>query len=146
MGLSAERAAPIASVAVRRLYSTFAQGPPGIGLLLVRLVAGITAIVIGVGPLRSAPGLATALFCAFCTGLGSLLIIGLWTPVIGTLLALNALWHALAYPGDRWYYVVVGILGAALALLGPGMWSIDARLFGWKRLEITDRNRPDPPP
>jgi hypothetical protein len=28
-------------------------------------------------------------------------------------------------------------------LIGPGAWSIDARLFGWRRLEIGDRNRRD---
>jgi hypothetical protein len=47
------------------------------------------------------------------------------------------------------------VIGVALALLGPGAWSIDARLFGWKRLEIrngaADRDQPsaqggrDPP-
>jgi hypothetical protein len=130
---------------VRRLYSTFAQGPPGVGLLLIRLVAGITTLLLGLDPLRSAPQLAAALFRAFSIGLGLLVIVGLWTPVAGTLLALNALWHAVAYSEDRWYCVVVGILGAALALLGPGMWSVDARLFGWKRLEISDRKRPDAP-
>lgn len=130
---------------MRRLYSTFAQGPPGVGLLLIRLVAGITAIILGLGSLRSGPDLGPALFRIFCAGLGSLVIVGLWTPVVGTLLALIALWHALAYSEDRWCYLMVASLGAALALLGPGMWSIDARLFGWKRLEISDRKRPEPP-
>jgi uncharacterized membrane protein YphA (DoxX/SURF4 family) len=126
---------------VRRLYSTFAQGAPGIGLLLIRLVAGITAIVHGLDGLRSAPQLGSALFQAFCIGLGCLLAVGLWTPVAGALLAMTALWDAFAHPDDRWYCLVVGTLGIGLALLGPGMWSIDARLFGWKRLEIRNRKR-----
>jgi putative oxidoreductase len=131
---------------VRRLYSTFAQGPPGIGLLLIRLVAGGTAIVIAVGGFRSGPPLAAALLQVLCIALGSLLVIGLWTPFGGTLLALTALWSAFAYPQYRWGCVVIGTLGAALALVGPGMWSVDARLFGWKRLEIRGHPQRQPPP
>jgi hypothetical protein len=39
-----------------------------------------------------------------------------------------------------------GTIGGALAMLGPGRWSIDARLFGWKRIEPPPRRkaRPDP--
>ena len=29
--------------------------------------------------------------------------------------------------------------GCALAMLGPGLWSVDARLFGWKRVEASPR-------
>jgi len=30
-------------------------------------------------------------------------------------------------------------IGAALALVGPGAWSLDWRLFGWKQIDIRDR-------
>jgi putative oxidoreductase len=130
---------------VRRLHSNFAQGPPGVGLLLIRLVTGIAANVLGLEALFGSSYLAPALFHLSFMGLGALLIVGLWTPIAGTLLALSALWHAFAHAQDRWCSLVVATLGAALALLGPGMWSVDARLFGWKRLEIVDRKRPESP-
>jgi hypothetical protein len=36
-------------------------------------------------------------------------------------------------------HVLLGTLGAAVALVGPGAWSVDARLFGWKRINIGNR-------
>jgi hypothetical protein len=42
-------------------------------------------------------------------------------------------------PGDRWVWLLLGTAGAALAMLGPGLWSIDARLFGWRRIEVPPR-------
>lgn len=131
---------------MRRLYSTFAPGAPGIGLLLIRLVPGITTIVYGLNGLRSRPQLGSVPFDALCIGLGFLLVIGFWTPFVGALLALTALWDALARPEDRWYCLVVGTLGVGLALLGPGLWSVDALLFGWKRLEIRGGKRQEPQP
>jgi len=50
-----------------------------------------------------------------------------------------ALWHALSHHGDPWSCILLGTLGAALALLGPGGWSVDAYLFGWKRIDLRDR-------
>jgi hypothetical protein len=65
--------------------------------------------------------------------------------VAGTLVAAEALWNVFStgHP-SRW--ILLATLGAALALTGPGAWSIDARLCGWKRLEIRDRNSRDSPP
>jgi putative oxidoreductase len=120
---------------MRRLFFTFANGPPGIGLLLIRLLVGTTLIVHGVVVLREAPLLGRAALAAFVIVLGLQLIVGLWTPLAGALIAVTALWSVLTHPADRSYAVIVGVLGFALALLGPGAWSVDARLFGWKRLK-----------
>jgi putative oxidoreductase len=70
---------------------------------------------------------------------GILLLIGLWTPITGSLLAILALWSAVLHDSNRLSWILLATLGAALALLGPGGWSVDARLFGWKRVELPDR-------
>lgn len=36
--------------------------------------------------------------------------------------------------GDFWAEILLATIAGALAMLGPGAWSIDARLFGRKRL------------
>jgi hypothetical protein len=72
---------------------------------------------------------------------GMLLIAGLWTPIAGTSVALTEIWKMLLLPGDKWLWLMLGTAGAALAMLGPGLWSVDARLYGWKRLEATPRKK-----
>jgi len=74
-----------------------------------------------------------------CAAMGMLLVVGLWTPIVGTVAAVAAAMHAWSDPADARTYVLLAALAAALALLGPGAWSIDARLFGWRRIEIRDR-------
>ena len=76
---------------------------------------------------------------ALQTGAGLLLLVGLWTPLAGLLIVALEGWLLSARPHDPWPHILLATLGAALALLGPGAWSADARLYGWKRVYIRDR-------
>jgi hypothetical protein len=124
---------------VRRLYSTFAGGWPGIGLLLMRLIGGSALVVRASSTLWSDPPTHTTITSAFLAGSGILLIPGLWTPIAGTLVALLALGQVLTRAGDPWSPLLLATIGGGLAMLGPGLWSVDARLFGWKRIEAPPR-------
>jgi len=89
--------------------------------------------------IRSGPPVGLTILNVLTGFVGILLVAGLWTPVAGTALAILALWSAFLHPVDPWTCILLGTLGAALALLGPGGWSVDAYLFGWKRVELPDR-------
>jgi hypothetical protein len=62
------------------------------------------------------------------------ILAGLWTPVVGALVAAVELWIGLAGGGDTWMSFLLATFSGTLAMIGPGAWSIDARLFGRKHL------------
>ena len=68
----------------------------------------------------------------------ALLFVGLWTPVSGCFVAAFALWTVVTQSGDLWGDILLAAIGVALSMIGPGAWSVDARLFGWKRIEVRD--------
>lgn len=120
---------------MQRLFSTFANGWPGAGLLIQRIVTAITLLYWGIHYWGTGAPL-SALIVAHLIGAvaGILLLIGLWTPVAGTVVAMVEVWAVVAN-ADPWVHILLATLGAALAMIGPGAWSIDARLFGRKHLE-----------
>jgi hypothetical protein len=46
-----------------------------------------------------------------------------------------------SHSDDPWIPIMLAALGAALAMVGPGAWSIDARLFGRKRIDMPELPR-----
>jgi putative oxidoreductase len=124
---------------LRRLFSTFARGLPGVGLLLMRLVAGVVLIAHGIGRFLIGTPLEASILNIFSIGDAVLLIAGLWTPIAGSLLALLTVFDLITQDGNPYSTILLATMGAALALVGPGAWSLDAWLFGWKRIDIDRR-------
>jgi putative oxidoreductase len=127
---------------LQRLFSTFASGWPGVGLLLLRLLTAAALIHFGIAGVLAAPPVTIVVLQIIGAVAGILLLIGLWTPAAGTLAAIVKVWIAfspfLSHSGDPWIPIVQAVLGAALAMIGPGAWSIDARLFGRKHITFPE--------
>ena len=106
----------------------------------MRLIGGTAFVARAVAALDSGPPTAagTALLAIV---VGLFLIIGLWTPIAGSLVAAIGIWFAFTHAEDPLAGVLLATIGAALALVGPGGWSIDARLFGWKRIDVRERTK-----
>jgi len=120
---------------LRRLFSTFAGGWPGVGLLLQRMLTAALLVWLAAINLTGrsfSPGVVLQILAAFA---GLLLLVGLWTPLMGGLVAAIELWIAVTQPGNPWIPILLATLGGTAAMIGPGAWSIDARLFGRKHIE-----------
>jgi putative oxidoreductase len=130
---------------LQRLFSTFPDGWPGFGLLQLRLCLGIALVYFGIAGLSGKSSQPITLAQDLIAGAGGIfLLAGLWTPVMGGVVALDEVWIALSLYSpprqDMWIHVFLAVLAVSVAMLGPGAWSIDARLYGRKRFDI-DRTR-----
>lgn len=125
---------------MQRLFSSFANGAPGAGLLLMRLAAGASLVLHAAATLLSSAPAVSTVFGVLMLAIALLLLVGLWTPVAGVLVAVAAGWHALEVHSTPGFDALLGIVGIAIALLGPGSWSVDAWLYGWKRVELRNGN------
>ncbi len=114
----------------------FPNGWPGWGLLLLRLVAGILLIHDGLSYLLGVPLWGGIILQSIAVVAGLLLLVGFWTPMAGVLVVIVELWTAVSRPDSLRSCVTLASLGAALLMLGPGVRSIDARLFGRKRIDL----------
>jgi uncharacterized membrane protein YphA (DoxX/SURF4 family) len=126
--------------------STFPGGWPGVGLLLLRAAVGAVVAAQGVVSLVEGVNLKlgtwlTGLAVAAC---GVSLLIGFLTPLASFLAFLGSLSVALSWipaPAPNFFddglsVILVIIMSAAVLLIGPGAFSLDARLFGRREIII----------
>ena len=70
---------------------------------------------------------------------GVFVLIGLWTPFAASLGALLEMWIVFSRTGYDGTPLLLAGLATSLVMLGPGAWSIDARLFGRRRIDFPER-------
>jgi len=118
---------------VQRLFSTFPNSWPGLGLLILRFATGLSLAAEAhvAGDLVD-----TASLLARCVvdGLAVLIWIGLSTPLAAiTGAAIQIIVFTIGHKFNL-SLLVFAAVALSLAMLGPGAWSIDARLYGRKRI------------
>jgi len=136
---------------LHRLFSAFPAGFPGAGLLLLRAVVGATLLAHGILCLLSPERMTLVLSVASALLLlsGVCLLIGFLTPILSLLACLECLGIAFSwFPtqmmnsfDSKLALVPIIAISLAIALLGPGAFSLDARLFGWKEIVIPPASR-----
>ena len=116
---------------MQRLFSTFANGWPGFGLLVQRVFAGIALLHGGRAQLETPTA---GLVMPEITGaiLGLFILAGLGTPFAGSLIVGVEFWTIIAGATNIRMSLSLAVFGGTLAMIGPGAWSVDARLFGRK--------------
>jgi uncharacterized membrane protein YphA (DoxX/SURF4 family) len=135
-----------------RLYSKFPAGSVGLALLLLRLIDGLglaregTRLVLPA--MSSSEPVSVPLLGLALVASAVMLILGLRTTFAGSAAAICTVAAALhgkpgfASLGSEMYagpflLALVFFLSASFSLLGPGGYSLDARLSGWRMIRLS---------
>src|SRR5271165_6833897 len=122
------------------MFSNFPGGSPGAGLLLLRAALGLSLLALGAAYLLDGQDLTFLIWIVslllFVSSI--LLLVGYLTPLAGGFAGLFSLGCALGLiPEPAWGFlttrpsaVLAAAIAVALVCLGPGAFSLDARLFG----------------
>jgi hypothetical protein len=118
----------------------FPRGGPGFALLLLRISVAATLLLSLVGGPR--PSLFPLLF-AGALFVSTALLIGILTPLMSSIVCACATLELLI--AQRFDTLLVSLIlnSIALALLGPGAYSLDARLFGLRVMVVPPRRDTD---
>jgi uncharacterized membrane protein YphA (DoxX/SURF4 family) len=96
----------------------------------------VSAFIVATAKLTGAP-IDAPLWIGITSGvLGALLLIGLWTPFAASGQAIIETLLAFTVAAFDWTHLIFALIALSLVMLGPGSWSIDARLYGRKRIDL----------
>jgi hypothetical protein len=114
----------------------FPRGGPGFALLVLRISVAATLLL----SLAGRPG--KSLFHLLFAGVvlvSIALAIGIFTPVVSSIVCVYAIANLLVGLRFDWLVASLVLNSIALALLGPGAYSLDARWFGLKVMVMSPR-------
>ena len=122
---------------MQRLYSTFPGAWPGFALLLLRCVAAAALIAYASGGMWRSLEPVLLLMHGLTIIVAISLIGGLWTPLAGIAEALLQLYSNFSgTAATDLSHMLWAAVGLCVAMLGPGAWSVDSRLFGRRRIDV----------
>jgi hypothetical protein len=126
---------------MQRLFSMFPTGWPGLAVLLLRVA--LCAML--VQSTLEIPASSTSTWITLAVSAVALVIcLGFITPLASVLAVASELaaWH-LSGGNLQAIHICAILVAAALAMLGPGAYSLDARLFGRRHVIFSSRDKPD---
>ena len=121
---------------VRRFISNFVGGRPALGLLFIRIAAGAALLIDGRARVHFGEPNWPLTFGLFEGAVGAVLAAGLWTTAAGVLSAALSVGEILIFHDTLCPAILLACMGAGLAMVGPGALSVDALLFGLRRIDI----------
>ena len=117
----------------------FPQGGPGLALLLLRISIAATFFIEAVHRY----GMSSYLLFAGVLLISTSLTIGLMTPLLSVVVGVSAAVSLVINLRPDLVLVSLILNSTALALLGPGAYSLDARMFGRRVVVVTPRKDVD---